>query len=253
MTTQIDRVISLGKPLAVIHKLVTAELLRQDKATWMSEKQEEYDLLFPATRDMTAEEKIVHDTEVVDGLETTIEREEDYVYPQVQIESITTEEVQVQETIDGEEVQKTITQEVRTPSNYVTSSEYINETRIITEAVEATYDEDGMILTEAVAEVTELVHPYVAKDVTDRVDAYIRQATLLSVVTMRQARLALLQSGLLATIETAITTGTDEAMKIEWEYATEIKRDWNSLVALTTALGMTSAELDDLFQLASTL
>jgi hypothetical protein len=42
-------------------------------------------------------------------------------------------------------------------------------------------------------------------------------------------------------------------MKIEWEYATEIKRDWNSLVALTTALGMTSAELDDLFQLASTL
>jgi hypothetical protein len=57
---------------------------------------------------------------------------------------------------------------------------------------------EGMILTEAVAEVTELVHPYVAKDVTDRVDAYIRQATLLSVVTMRQARLALLQSGLLS-------------------------------------------------------
>ena len=73
------------------------------------------------------------------------------------------------------------------------------------------------------------------------------------VVTMRQARLALLQSGLLATIETAITTGTDEAMKIEWEYATEVKRDWGSLVALTTALGMTSQELDNLFQLASTL
>ena len=73
------------------------------------------------------------------------------------------------------------------------------------------------------------------------------------VVTMRQARLALLQSGLLATIETAITSGTDEAMKIEWEYATEVKRDWGSLVALTTALGMTSQELDNLFQLASTL
>jgi hypothetical protein len=75
----------------------------------------------------------------------------------------------------------------------------------------------------------------------------------ITTVTMRQARLALLQSGLLATIETAITTGTDEAMKIEWEYATEVKRDWGSLVALTTALGMTSQELDNLFQLASTL
>ena len=73
------------------------------------------------------------------------------------------------------------------------------------------------------------------------------------VVRMRQARQALLQSGLLSTIETAITTGTDEAVKIEWEYATEVKRDWDSLVTLTTALGITDLQLDDLFQLASTL
>ena len=73
------------------------------------------------------------------------------------------------------------------------------------------------------------------------------------VVTMRQARLALLQSGLLATVENTIASGIDEAMKIEWEYATEVKRDWSSLIALTEALGMTSQELDDLFQLASTL
>ena len=73
------------------------------------------------------------------------------------------------------------------------------------------------------------------------------------VVTMRQARLALLQSGLLQTIQDAIANGTDEAMKIEWEYATEVKRDWDSLVTLTTALGITDLQLDDLFQLASTL
>ena len=73
------------------------------------------------------------------------------------------------------------------------------------------------------------------------------------VVTMRQARLALLQSGILQTVQDAIANSTDEAMKIEWEYATEVKRDWGSLVALTTALGMTSQELDNLFQLASTL
>ena len=34
------------------------------------------------------------------------------------------------------------------------------------------------------------------------------------VVTMRQARLALLQSGLLQTVQDAIANGTDEAMKI---------------------------------------
>ena len=73
------------------------------------------------------------------------------------------------------------------------------------------------------------------------------------VVTMRQARLALLQSGTLQTVQDAIANGTDEAMKIEWEYATEVKRDWDSLVTLTTALGITDLQLDDLFQLASTL
>ena len=73
------------------------------------------------------------------------------------------------------------------------------------------------------------------------------------VVTMRQARLALLQSGLLTAVETAIVNGTDEAMKIEWEYATEVRRDWASLIALTTELGLTSLQLDDLFILADTL
>jgi hypothetical protein len=51
----------------------------------------------------------------------------------------------------------------------------------------------------------------------------------------------------------AIANGTDKAMKIEWEYATMVERDWDNLIALTEALGMTSQELDDLFMLASTL
>ena len=169
---QLTRMIEKGKPLSVIRKKVEALALAEDKRAFDVAIRGEYDVLFPAYRDMTAEEKIVHDTEVIDELETTIEREEDYEYPQVQIEYITTEEVQVQETIDGEEVQKTITQEVRTPSNYVTFTDWLNETRVITEAVEATYDEDGMVLTEAVAEVTELVRPYIANDVTALVDAY---------------------------------------------------------------------------------
>ena len=72
-------------------------------------------------------------------------------------------------------------------------------------------------------------------------------------VTMRQARLALLQSGLLATVESEIALGTDEAMKIEWEYATEVKRDWPSLNNLAISLNISEAELDNLFILATTL
>ena len=72
-------------------------------------------------------------------------------------------------------------------------------------------------------------------------------------VTMRQARLALLQSGLLQTVTNAIANGTDEAMKIEWEYATEVDRDWPSLVTLASSLGMTDSDLDNLFVLAASL
>lgn len=78
-----------------------------------------------------------------------------------------------------------------------------------------------------------------------------RIASIPKVVTMRQARLALLQSGLLNSVENAINNSTDEQLKIEWEYATELRRDWSSLIALTSQLGLTSAHLDELFILAS--
>ena len=72
------------------------------------------------------------------------------------------------------------------------------------------------------------------------------------VVTMRQARLALHQSGLLSTVDTAIINGTDAELKIEWEFAAEVRRDWASLIAMATTLSLTSTDLDNLFLLAST-
>ncbi len=70
---------------------------------------------------------------------------------------------------------------------------------------------------------------------------------------MRQARLALLQAGLLATVDNTIASSTDSALKIEWEYATEVRRDWKSLEDLINALGFTDEQVDDLFILAGTL
>ena len=73
------------------------------------------------------------------------------------------------------------------------------------------------------------------------------KASVPQVITMRQARLVLLNANLLDTVETAIANGTDETLKIEWEYATEVRRDWESLMATATALGMTEIDLDNLF------
>lgn len=73
-----------------------------------------------------------------------------------------------------------------------------------------------------------------------------------STVSMRQARLALLQSNLLDEVNTAIATGT-EADKITWEYATEVNRSDALVANMATALNLTSTDLDDLFTLANTL
>jgi hypothetical protein len=75
-------------------------------------------------------------------------------------------------------------------------------------------------------------------------------------VTMRQARLALFQQGLLANVQTAID-GLSEPQKtvtqISWDYAQTVKRDDDLVVQLSGALGLDSVALDNLFALASTL
>lgn len=73
-----------------------------------------------------------------------------------------------------------------------------------------------------------------------------------SAVTMRQARLALLQSGLLEQVNNAVLVG-GEADKITWEYATEVSRSDALVKNLAVSLGLDESQLDDLFTLASTL
>jgi len=75
-------------------------------------------------------------------------------------------------------------------------------------------------------------------------------------VSMRSARLALLQAGVLATVNTAITNmqGVEgDAARIEWEYAQEVRRDSALVLSLIPLLGMTDSEIDRLFILAGSL
>lgn len=75
-------------------------------------------------------------------------------------------------------------------------------------------------------------------------------------VTMRQARLALLGSGLLATVSTTINSlpsPQKEAAQIEWEYSQEVQRHNGFVSQLAPLLGLTDEQVDQLFITASQL
>ena len=77
-----------------------------------------------------------------------------------------------------------------------------------------------------------------------------------AVVTMRQARLALLGAGLLAGVKAAINalpSKQKEAAKIEWEYATDVQRSSGLVLMMGAALGLDDAALDALFVAAAAL
>lgn len=92
-----------------------------------------------------------------------------------------------------------------------------------------------------IAEVEAAIVPYVAPP------PVIPQS-----ITMRQARLALLGAGLLDTVNAGMA-GMSQAAQIEWEFASEVQRSNPLIGAMAAALGMTDAQLDDLFTLGSTL
>jgi hypothetical protein len=71
-------------------------------------------------------------------------------------------------------------------------------------------------------------------------------------VSMYQAREALRQTNLLATVDAAITNGT-EADKLKWEYAIEVNREDLLVKNLANSLQLSTTDLDNLFKLASTL
>ncbi|TNE83545.1 MAG: hypothetical protein EP334_00540 [Gammaproteobacteria bacterium] len=76
------------------------------------------------------------------------------------------------------------------------------------------------------------------------------------VVSMRQARLALLQAGLLSQIDAAISSLTEpekSGVSIEWEYAQEVKRHHAWVIALGQQLGLSDQQLDDLFAMAAAI
>lgn len=77
-----------------------------------------------------------------------------------------------------------------------------------------------------------------------------------SAISMRQARLALLSNGLLNSVS-GVIEGMSEPEKseaqIEWEYASEVRRDSKLVKSLSVALGLSDDAVDDLFRAAEKL
>jgi hypothetical protein len=76
-------------------------------------------------------------------------------------------------------------------------------------------------------------------------------------VTRRQAKQALLINSKLSLVQPAIDAIADPSQKamiqIEWDDSQEFQRTRQSVIAIGTAIGLSSAQMDDLFILAATL
>lgn len=85
---------------------------------------------------------------------------------------------------------------------------------------------------------------------SDWVESYIPPAPepvqVPQVIPMRQVKLALLAAGLLDIVDAAVAA-SDRAIQIEWEYASEVRRDWPTITSIATAVGLTDEQVDNLF------
>jgi hypothetical protein len=154
MTKQIERVIDNGKPLAVIRKLLKEEFLRLDKAKFEADMRAEYDELFPVS------EITIIDFDSVTELELAL---------------IDIKLGKDRYDIDRDDLKITLTAffDYSQDENYVTFNEWINETEVVTPAVEEVLDADGMVITPAVPEITRRIREFVADDYTAQVDEFI--------------------------------------------------------------------------------
>jgi hypothetical protein len=89
-------------------------------------------------------------------------------------------------------------------------------------------------------------------EMTEHEDAPVTTVEPIKVsqVSMRQARLALLKAGLLDAIDSHMT---EPDQRIWWDYATTVERNHPLVVQVAASISLTDEQVDDLFELASTL
>jgi len=71
------------------------------------------------------------------------------------------------------------------------------------------------------------------------------------IVSRLQAKVALSEAGLLDAAEAAVEASTDARVKIAWKEASEFRRLSPAILLLQPELGLTDAQLDDIFRAAA--
>lgn len=86
-------------------------------------------------------------------------------------------------------------------------------------------------------------------------DPYVAPpASLPQSVTRFQAKAALLQAGLLTSVEAMMSDPATSAIaKLAWVEALEFRRDSPTVLAMAASLGLSNQQIDDLFFTASTI
>ena len=112
---------------------------------------------------------------------------------------------------------------------------------------------------------TEDIHTFVKADGSEvQLEEYCKTQTIApyvepeplpepipQVITMRQARLQLLEVGLLDDVEAFVAL--DRKSQIEWEYANEVYRESPLIESVKGALSLTDEQIDEMFLKASKL
>ena len=88
-------------------------------------------------------------------------------------------------------------------------------------------------------------NPPMSDEAIEKAVAKRKDELKVKVITPRQARLALHRAGLLDEVATVLAV--DKEMEIWWEYSLDIQRNHDMVIALGTQLGLTEAQLDQLF------
>ena len=86
---------------------------------------------------------------------------------------------------------------------------------------------------------------------TDEELAELEKSKIPQSITPRQARLALLNAGLLDEVDAMLPTNRE--WQIEWEYATTIERSSPLISAMATQLNLTDTQIDEMFASAAQL
>ena len=128
----------------------------------------------------------------------------------------------------------------------------------------ATCDEYGEIPMTLKLVDTEDLHTFVKDDGTEvpleqycktlEIEDYIEPEPIIiipQVISMRQARLQLLEVGLLDEVEALVAL--DRKSQIEWEYAHEVFRQSPFITSVKEAMNLTDKQIDDMFIAASKL